>query len=268
MHLRRIQTLNSALKKSSTPSSALTSPSEHTLRQCQRVYLGESNARRMLKRAQLSKHSPEDDPIFSLHEEAAAQEAATAITAPFEQSPKSSSSTATGYSVQCYATHQEDEQKRKNAEAVSKEVKVLFNSINSSRRAESAEPLRLKALLCNNAQEQADELYFSSLNSSSVPYVPHVTVHMSRSGRRRATLISPPRTGALACGEMWYGGKYRRHLYSVRTVDEESGALLHPEDCPCHLRIVFETMVDAGWTCVGIGLGGGGEGRWVVELGE
>ena len=40
----------------------------------------------------------------------------------------------------------------------------------------------------------------------------------------------------------------------------------HPDDCPCHLRIAFETMVDDGWN--GIGIGRGEDGRWVVELGQ
>ena len=85
---------------------------------------------------------------------------------------------------------------------------------------------------------------------------------MSPSGRRVARLVSPPHMGALACGEMWYGGKYRRHLYSINP--ETMGE--HPENCPCHLRIVFETMVDEGWE--GVGIGRGNDGRWVVELME
>ncbi|KAK5164785.1 uncharacterized protein LTR77_009449 [Saxophila tyrrhenica] len=265
-----------------------TSPLE-PLRPCQQAYLGSSNARRMLKRAQLSRKttgSGSDDPIFALHEEASAQDPlATPFHAP-DESP--ASPPRTGYSVQCYATHIEDEARRKETVAAEKEVMGLLNSINVSRRVEGSLPLKLKPLLCKHAQEQADTLFAEencsippSPGSAPLPaYVPNVTIHESRSGRRRATLISPPAIGALACGEMWYGGKYRAHLYAVReasssgasgssggSIASEEGPV-HQEDCPCRLRMVFETMVDEGWTCVGIGRGGDGRGRWVVELGE
>ncbi|KAK3686382.1 hypothetical protein LTR37_019855 [Vermiconidia calcicola] len=236
---------------------SITSRTTHDqLRPCQRAYLGESNARRMLKRAQLTKKS-EDDPIFALHEEAAAEAALAAAAAPFDIT------TPTGYSVQCYATHYEDEQKRKEAEAAEREKMVLFHSINSSRHAENTHPLRLTPLLCKFAQDHADMLFNEEHSGGSSNNVTNqVVVVMSPSGVRVARLVSQPGIGALACGEMWYGGKYKRHLYSI--TPENVGE--HPEDCPCHLRIVFETMVDEGWNAVGIGKGE--DGRWVVELGQ
>ena len=254
------------------------SASADTLRPCQRAYLGESNARRLLRRAQLSKKPGsaeyEQDPIFTLHQEAyqeAAAEALAAVAAtPFTTQTQTGTrlnrpAAATGYSVECYATHTEDAQRRKEAAATEKEKLVLLNSINSSRQAEGAPPLRLNPLLSKLAQDQADLLAHEDAHPSPVKGTiraasPNsVTVVMAPSGARVARLISPPRMGALACGEMWYGGKYRRHLYGLST----AGC---PEDCPCHLRMVFETLVDAGW--VGVGVGRGGDGRWVVELME
>ncbi len=288
MQLRRLQTFRQTLTSTNNP--------DTPLRPCQQVYLGESNARRMLKRAQLSRKTGSgsagfDDPIFALHEEASESEHLLAAAAvPFEaiDSPASPGSPdRTGYSVQCYATHLEDESRKKEEAATEKEVMVLFNSINISRQVEGASPLKLNSALWHHAQEHAEQLHVEEVCSSpggtlsSLPaYVPNVTVHTPRAGRRRATLVSPPAIGALACGEMWYGGKYRRHLYAVREAGSGSGSgssigsggsdegPVHPEDCPCRLRMVFETMVDDGWTCVGIGRGGNGNGRWVVELGE
>jgi hypothetical protein len=268
MQLRCLTSFQTAVHKSA---------SADALRPCQRAYLGESNARRLLRRAQLSKKPGsaeyEQDPIFTLHQEAyqeaAAEAFAAAAATPFTSSNRPAA--ATGYSVECYATHVEDEKRRKEAAATEKEKLVLLHSINSSRQAEGVHPLRLQPLLCKLAQDQADLLahedaYPSTIrpsnNNDSVASPNSVTVVMSPFGARVARLISPPHMGALACGEMWYGGKYRRHLYSLST--ETAGE--HPENCPCHLRMVFETMVDGGWEDVGIGRGV--DGRWVVELME
>lgn len=237
---------------------ATRSPTD-ALRPCQRAYLGESNARRLLKRAQLTKKSDHDEPIFQLHEEAAAEAAAAAAATPFE----TTTTITAGYSVECYATHAEDEKRRKEAEAGEKEKLVLFNSINSSRQAEGTHLLQVKPLLCKYAQDHADMLFNEEHNSGTpVSNANNVVVVMSPSGARVARLVSPPRMGALACGEMWYGGKYKRHLYNI--TPENVGE--HPDDCPCHLRIAFETMVDEGWSAIGIGRGE--DSRWVVELGQ
>jgi hypothetical protein len=264
MQLRCLTSVQTAIHKAA---------SADNLRPCQRAYLGESNARRLLRRAQLTKKpgsAETEDPIFTLHQEAAAQAATIAAVTPFDLAGRPSGAGATGYSVECYATHVEDEKKRKDALATEKEKMVLFNSINMSRQAEGVHPLRLKTVLCKLAQDQADMLAYDDLyppptrpGSTSATTNPNsVTVVMSPSGRRVARLVSPPHMGALACGEMWYGGKYRRHLYSI---DPESPGS-HPDNCPCHLRMVFETMVDEGWD--GVGIGRGLDGRWVVELME
>ena len=231
------------------------------LRPCQRAYLGESNARRLLKRAQLAGKVDHYEPIFALHEEAAAEAAAAAAVTPFEVN--TTTTISTGYSVDCYATHAEDERKRKEALAAEKEKLVLFNSINCSRQAENTHPLQLNTVLCKLAQDHADILFHEEhSNTFLAPQTNQVVVVMSPSGARVARLVSPPGIGALACGEMWYGGKYRRHLYNI-TPDNVGE---HPDNCPCHLRIVFEAMVDEGWTAIGIGRGD--DGRWVVELGQ
>ena len=242
------------------------------LRPCQRAYLGESNARRLLKRSYLTKKARErttsatldtDEPIFALHEEAALEAAASAAAAPSLLSEAQS----LGYSVQCYATFAEDERKRLDAETAEKEKLLLFHSINSSRHAEGCDPLRLKPLLAKYAQDYADML--SAEDASSTDPVPAthdaVVIVMSPSGSRVARFVSPPRIGALACGELWYGGKYKRHLYDP-VVGNGGSEKAHPDDCPCHLRIVFETLVDAGGKAVGIGRGE--DSRWVVEVTE
>lgn len=237
------------------------------LRPCQRAYLGESNARRLLKRSHLTKkararniHDPiPDEPIFALHEETALEAAAIAAAAPFDSKP-------TGYSVQCYATFAEDEKKRQKAETADKEKLVLFHSINASREVEGKPRLRFKPLLGKYAQDYADMLCTEDRHSTDPD--PDQSAHnsvvvvMSPSGSRVARLVSPPKMGALACGEMWYGGKYKRHLYNMLGESEKP----HPDDCPCHLRIAFETMVDQGWKAIGIGRGE--DSRWVVELAE
>lgn len=266
MQLRCLNTLQTSVHKSA---------SADQLRPCQRAYLGESNARRLLRRAQLTKKpgpSEIEDPIFVMHQEAAAQAATIAAVTPFDAAGRPSGAGATGYFVECYATHVEDERKRKDALATEKEKMVLFHSINMSRQVEGVHPLRLKTVLCKLAQDQADILAHDDLyppptrpgsnSASATANQNSVTVVMSPSGRRVARLVSPPHMGALACGEMWYGGKYRRHLYSI---DPESPGG-HPDNCPCHLRMVFETMVDEGWD--GVGIGRGLDGRWVVELME
>lgn len=240
------------------------------LRPCQRAYLGESNARRLLKRSYLTKKARErtttldtDEPIFALHEEAALEAAATAAAAPSLLSEAQS----LGYSVQCYATFAEDERKRQEAETAEKEKLLLFHSINSSRHAEGRESLRLKPLLAKYAQDYADMLFAEDASSADPVPATHdaVVIVMSPSGSRVARFVSPPRIGALACGELWYGGKYKRHLYDP-AVGGGGSEKAHPDDCPCHLRIVFETLVDAGWKALGIGRGE--DSRWVVEVTE
>lgn len=281
----------------------------------------------MLKRAQLSALTPADDPIFAMHDEAVVHDALLALAAPFHEnrispSPYASISTsapggtitpAPSYTVSCTATHTEDLLRHRRAQALEYESLLLLRSLNSARRVSGTSPVVLLPSLCGPAQEHADALLAeetSAPTSAYLPYVPHVTVRTPRSGRRRATLVSPPDMGALATVEMWFGGKYRRGLYGAREVggvgagmgyerfmrdrsagSDENGAVgaegmmfrhhqqqhhHHSEDCPCHLRIVFETMVDEGWRVVGIGRGGGvgggiegGKGgRWVVEFGE
>ena len=81
--------------------------------------------------------------------------------------------------------------------------------------------------------------------------------------------MRPARAGSGSSGEMDDGGDDGVSRGS-RSNHHHNVQYHHPEDCPCHLRIVFETMVDEGWRVVGIGRGGGeaGRGRWVVEFGE
>ena len=269
MLLRRLTSFNLSV-------SERTSDPEPDLRPCQQAYMGESNLRRILKRSHLCRKTSQEEPIFVLHEEAAKaaakREAASREAAlPFSDT---SPSVSTGYSVQCYATHAEDEQRRREAEAAEKEKMTLFHSINSSRQVEGMPPLRLKPLLGKYAQEYADVITHedhnthnrhsspTSLSTANLTQQNSVVVVMSPTGTRVARLVSPPRIGALACGEMWYGGKYKRHLYSLAP----DAVHTHPEDCPCHLRMVFETMVDEGW--MGVGIGRAEDGRWVVELGQ
>ena len=199
----------------------------------------------------MSRKIEHEEPIFALHQEAAIKEAATPAK-------------GIGNSAVCYATHAEDEKRKKEAQAGEKEKMVLFNSINGARLAENAHKLRLSPVLCDYAQDHADNLYNEDHSAPDQPPAStnSVVVVMAPSGARVARLVSPPKIGALACGEMWYGGKYRRHLYSMST----ENAPPHPDDCPCHLRILFETMVDEGWNAIGIGRGE--DGRWVVELGQ
>ena len=108
-------------------------------------------------------------------------------------------------------------------------------------------------------------MLYSEDQHSSEPVKPEAAVVVMSPGLRRvARLVSPPRMGALSCGEMWYGGKYKRHQYNIDSELERTRP--HPDDCPCRLRIVFETMVDSGWKTIGIGRGE--DSRWVVELEE
>ena len=172
MQLHCLTTVQTAIHKSA---------SADQLRSCQRVYLGESNARRLLRRAQLVKRPGSDeyeDPIFSQHQDATAEAVAQMTTAaavtPFDAdvvvSGTGPSRVKTGYSVECYATHAEDEQRRKDALAVEKEKMVLFTSINSSRQAEGVHPLRLKTVLCKLAQDQAD---YSPTKQTTPPHPPN-----------------------------------------------------------------------------------------------
>lgn len=74
-------------------------------------------------------------------------------------------------------------------------------------------------------------------------------------------MISPPGLGALTCGMLWCGGRYRLHTELMR-----ADSRVHPEDCPCHLYEVYDTMKDGRWIIAGVGKTA--DGRWVVELGE
>lgn len=296
MPLTRFSSFNASLR-SRTASPPDMRPYQHAC-----LGLGQSNARRLLKRSQLSKKARReplepDERNFTLHEAAAfeAAAAAAAIAAYAAAQPVHRPPAATGYSVKCYATHAEDEAKRKDTALIEKEKTALFTSINSSRHAEGKHPLRLCPLLTRHAQDHADTLFKedtlhtasfyppsstdsnpppTSTDNTSHPTPNQVVVVMTPSGARSARLVSPPRMGALACGELWYGGKYKRHLFAM----EARGGVGAPhayahtpehhaaDDCPCHLRIVFETMVDEGWGAMGIGRGE--DGRWVVELGQ
>jgi len=80
--------------------------------------------------------------------------------------------------------------------------------------------------------------------------------------------VSPPGYGGLACGELWAGGKYRAHPYPpkpVRRAAEGGGEEEHPEWCPCHLRKVWECLIEPRWKRIRVEFSGE---RWMVVLSE
>jgi hypothetical protein len=105
-------------------------------------------------------------------------------------------------------------------------------------------------------------------------------------------LISPPDIGALACGELWAGGKYKRHKtvkpgqvpaehrftmlpdfeLDLKDGDKDSGiSMLSPGHdgtayCGCAEYDAYVAVTDKRWKSVGIGRAR--DGRWVVELWE
>jgi hypothetical protein len=105
-------------------------------------------------------------------------------------------------------------------------------------------------------------------------------------------LISPPDIGALACGGLWAGGKYKRHKtvkpgqvpaehrftmlpdfeLDFKDGDKDSGiSMLSPGHdgtayCGCAEYDAYVAVTDKRWKSVGIGRAR--DGRWVVELWE
>jgi hypothetical protein len=215
----------------------------------------------------------------------------------------------------------------------------LVRSLNIARSHVCAKLLDLNPLLCNRAQDTAGiclpplpPLRTVSLNhrnrdpmataaaAASTAAMKHARHHQKpRISTKIETisfrypdtanairLVSPPGLGALACGELWAGGKYKRHksaalgndvhgLGSVEqhrftllpdfdadgresfaTVESEGGFSLNGGGsggdgavarwCGCAEYDSWEAITGPKWEFVGIGRAE--DGRWVVELWE
>jgi hypothetical protein len=189
---------------------------------------------------------------------------------------------------------------------------ALVQNMNASRAAEDVAPLDLHPLLSNRAQDYV-ALQLPPLpppKPTPTAFRRHMSMHL-RNSRPRATkieqvefldpsgahavrLISPPGLGALACAELWAGGKYKRHkTVNVSNHSEQHRYTLFPDfetdnmdsmipvashshshshghgslgGCNCTEHDSYKVTTDERWKSVGIGCSE--DGRWVVELWE
>lgn len=184
------------------------------------------------------------------------------------------------------------------------EQTALVRSLNGMRASVSVEPLDLHPLLSNHAQDHA-ALYLAPLpppkplppgfapRRSSARQIKHrattiEAIEFKSPGSAAAVrLISPPGLGALACGELWAGGKYKRHktvrhgqvpsqhrftlLPGFELNDRDSVATNESWNagaswCGCAEWDAYRAVTDGRWKCCGVGRAE--DGRWVVELWE
>ncbi|KAK4539446.1 hypothetical protein LTR36_010923 [Oleoguttula mirabilis] len=242
----------------------LSSPTGGDLRHCQEVYMGESRkARRHFKRTIVrTPKSPHAELIFAEHE-ANVRKLDSALP-----SPTSTTSGSSGRERTCNNTCSSGGAAESTQRVeIERDKWILLSSLNSARKLEGALPVILDQALSNELQAYADISEDSDLlqpvySLGEVVSMPPTTITPATSSRGQQTVLltSPPGLGGLACGELWYGGKYKRHAYSAPPRDR-----VHPENCPCHGRKVFDTVVDGVWKSVSIAryLESG---RWLVEL--
>lgn len=208
----------------------------------------------------------------------------------------------------------------KRALAATKPPKIadqtaLVDNMNASRAAMSVPPLDLHPLLSNRAQDYvalqlpplpppkptpvAFKRHMSINSKQSLPRASRIEKVEFLSGSPTTSsavrLISPPGLGALACAELWAGGKYKRHK-TVKTSQvpeqhrytilpdfesEESFesmipmANVHANEhnhhassswCRCAEYDSWCVVTDRKWKSVGVGCAE--DGRWVVEFWE
>lgn len=183
---------------------------------------------------------------------------------------------------------------------------ILLNNINATRATVCNGPVDLHPLLSNRAQDYVS-LQLPPLPPPKPIHPGHkrqmsMAAHQNRSrgtkiepvefhspsGASAIRLISPPGLGALACGELWASGKYKRHktvktghvpadhrftlLPGFEMSDRESVIPVVSSGhtsatwCSCAEYDSWKAVTDARWKSVGIGRAE--DGRWVVEFWE
>lgn len=220
-----------------------------SLRHCQETYM-RASASRLAGRFARVPSSPHEEPIFEEHAANVLKAEANATEA------LSSAMQATSAGVLCVTKIQTGEQER----LLIADKAVLFSSINSARAQEGVQPVLLDAFFSDEVQLYADTLEDSEFSARKYKHLPMPPTTISAIMTGGARLISPPGVGALACGELWAGGKNRRHTTRSLLVGDPK----HHESCPCRGKLVFDAMIDEQWRTVGIGKTG--DGRWVVEF--
>jgi len=226
------------------------------LRSSQHSYMGSSNARRLFRRSLYCHRESIDEAIFRQHALNTASRLDVAL-----RPGAFTSALGTPYEATCSSKADRDKIQRE----LNREKAALLGSINLTRRGEGVSTVNEDDQLSNELQFYADNVMEeipalkSSLNQL-VPTTPTiVTPSTSHNGTATIRLISPPSLGGLACGELWYGGKYKRHTNSAPPVKS-----VHPEECPCHQKAVFDIVIHESWKTVGLARSKGR--HWVVEL--
>ena len=273
--LKRLARLNLSFTLTSYAAVSPTSTTFSDFQMCQRQRIGESNARRILARAQAYTTNPtvgnisgpptaDRSSVQSTLEDEKMAQSEQAMIPYINQMRRTMQEPA--YQVMCYATHAEDEARRKEEHRIQGQKQELVLRINKCRAFEHSAALLMSPTLSQHAQQYADTFD----PSPSAARNNSVAVLVAPNGARTARLVSPAGMGVMACVEQWYGGKYRTHHVSPRprssrsTDDCSVGEWEHPEDCGCHLRTVFEMLVDAAWITIGVGRTL--RGAWVVQL--
>ncbi|KAI6821390.1 hypothetical protein KC365_g14276 [Hortaea werneckii] len=156
-------------------------------------------------------------------------------------------------------------------QSLAREKEALLRSINSLRNGISVPALREDLDLSDELQRHAEllrDLIWQRPTPLKSGEYPNTTITPSdRWGQYTIRLVSPPGLGGLACGELWYSGKFRRHasqqatVLSAMTGDQEN---VHPELCPCRQKLVYDILTYPTWTSIGIGRTR--DSRWIVEL--
>ncbi|KAK5693196.1 hypothetical protein LTR17_025218 [Elasticomyces elasticus] len=153
---------------------------------------------------------------------------------------------------------------RRREDLLEREKAALLSSLNSARALEGRASLNYDEGLFDEVMLQFPLARGSVVDENQAPeptgqYTQHLnptTIHPFEGGVR---VVGPPTLGALAFGERIAGGKYRAHQLPLR---KPCG-----EWCPCHLRPVWECVVQDRWVKVGVGKSGDGK-RWVVVLND
>ncbi|KAK1056048.1 hypothetical protein LTR33_013988 [Friedmanniomyces endolithicus] len=193
----------------------------------------------------------------------------------------STATRSSGYGATCVGGTDDIEmvgQKRRE-DMAEKDRMALLSSLNSARGLQGCVRLEYDPLLFNgmlgHLSTTEDILEGGDVTKNLDMHVRHLQPTIltaipvgATEGQRGVMIVSPPGYGGVACGELWAGGKYRAHAYPpkpMRRAADSSGGEEHPEWCPCHLREVWECLVESRWRKVKVEFSGE---RWTVLLSD
>ncbi|KAK5108331.1 hypothetical protein LTR62_008427 [Meristemomyces frigidus] len=218
--------------------------------------LSDSVARRLFKRSAHTWKPPHEDAMFAAHR-------ANIPSHTHTETSLSPNGTVPAVSNKPAWDSFKNELRHDKETRVGKAA--LLRSLNSARHIERVPHVVLDDDICATLRQYANSIddLKTSTNNSALQYTMIMPFHhpLSNDHTKSLRLVSPPGLGGLACGELWSGGKYKRHMISLYHTDPE-----HLRTCACHLHVVWQCLVEPRYTRFGAARSR--DGKWIVQLEE